>query len=109
MKKRGMSWRIEEAQRRAKVLQLRANGEIRRWCGRWRPGDKVGKGCGLAIISDAGYNENGGGQFSPSLCETPAGAKKETVEVWGSCLGGLKDILYRRSHSGGIYRRWRSF
>jgi len=36
MKKRGLSWKIRGAQRMAKVIQLRANGEIRRWCERQR-------------------------------------------------------------------------
>jgi len=40
MKKRGMSWTIKGAQRMAKALQLRANGEIKRWCGRWKPSNK---------------------------------------------------------------------
>jgi hypothetical protein len=37
MKKRGLSWKIDGALRMAKVLQLRANGEIRPYCERQQP------------------------------------------------------------------------
>jgi hypothetical protein len=37
MKKRGMSWTIAGAQRMAKVIQLAANNEVSRWCGRPPP------------------------------------------------------------------------
>jgi hypothetical protein len=45
MAKRGLSWRKEGALRMAKVLQLRANGEIRAHCERRQPvkGDMPGK------------------------------------------------------------------
>jgi hypothetical protein len=44
MAKRGLSWKIDGALRMAKVLQLRANGEIRPYCERRQPverGDSV--------------------------------------------------------------------
>jgi hypothetical protein len=34
MKKRGMSWTVQGAQRMAKVLELEANGEVEPYCGR---------------------------------------------------------------------------
>jgi hypothetical protein len=37
VKKRGMSWTIKGVERMGKVIQLRANGELGRWCGRSKP------------------------------------------------------------------------
>jgi hypothetical protein len=37
VKKRGMSWTIQGVERMGKVIQLRANGELGRWCGRYKP------------------------------------------------------------------------
>ena len=37
MKKRGMSWTIRGAHRMAKVVQLKRNGELSRFCRRYRP------------------------------------------------------------------------
>ena len=42
MKKRGMSWTIRGAHRMAKVVQLKRNGELSRFCRRYRPRRQCG-------------------------------------------------------------------
>jgi len=37
MKDRGMSWTIAGAQRMGKAIELTANGDLKKWCGRHPP------------------------------------------------------------------------
>lgn len=60
MKKRGMSWTIKGAQRMAKVLQLKANGEIRLWCGRQQP---LTEGEGVSQPMPRGFSRDGYGEW----------------------------------------------
>ena len=59
MKKRGISWKIRGAQRMAKVLQLKANGEIKLWCHRREPlkGVRVSSWSSSPKFSSDGYGE----------------------------------------------------
>ena len=91
MKKKGLSWKIDGALRMAKILQLRANEEIRPYCERRRSGKRVASAEGKRKPSNLKSN----GQQKWLEASLPALVGPHASRPWVEKLRNMTNLSYR--------------
>jgi hypothetical protein len=92
MAKRGLSWKIEGALRMAKVLQLRANGEIKPWC---RRQPSMEKKVSATIIQTLARSNKPQVEQRWLQAGIPALVGPHSSRPWAKKLRNLTNLSYR--------------